>query len=239
MKNYHSPHLERIVDRHLQHWELRNQVSRRRQEERQCTEQLGPYISISRLPYSLGDEVARRCSELLDWQLFDREIVNFIAKDAKTLGQIVESLDEKCRSAMDDWIQTALDGSSLGHLSYLRHLKRVVLTIALHGNAVILGRGAGFFLPPSAGLRVLITSPPAKRRQRLAEANHLSAAKATAALRRLDERRHDFIKTHFPTVTQEMDHHDLILNLDELDIEMCATVIIDAFYSLDRRDSAD
>jgi len=237
MKSYRGPELEKIVGKHLMLWELKRQVNERREREQEAgLEGLGPYIAISRLPYSLGDETARLCAEKLDWQLFDREIVDFIAENAETLGQFVASLDEKSRGAMDDWIQTALDARSLGHLTYLVHLKRVVMTVALHGNAVILGRGANFFLPPEAGLRVLISAPPAQRVQRLAEEQQLSHNQAVKELRRLDEQRRDFLKTHFLAAGQELDHYDLILNTDQLDPDDASTLIVDAFYTLDRRE---
>ena len=236
MKPYRNPELQKLVGKHLANWELRKQVADRLEREPpEVLAGMGPYIAISRLPYSLGDEVAHLCAEKLDWQLFDRELVDYIAHDADTLGQFVASLDEKSRGAMDDWIQTALDARSMGHLSYLRHLKRVVLTVALHGNAVILGRGASFFLPAKAGLRILVTAPPARRLQLLADSCHLTHAQALKELRRLDEQRHDFLKTHFLTVGQELEHHDLIINMDQMDPEAAATLIVDAFYTLDRR----
>jgi hypothetical protein len=239
MKNFRSPNLDKIVGRHLQMWEIRKDVSlRREREESSGLESLGPYLSVSRLPGSQGEEVARLCAERLGWVLFDREIVDHIARDAKTLGNFVTSLDERCRNAMDDWISTALDTDSMGHLSYLRHLKRVLMTVALHGNAVILGRGANFILPPEAGMRVLVTAPPLRRIRNLAGALELSTRKATRELKRLDEQRREFLKTHFLGAGQELDHYDLIVNVDHMTPEDAATMIVDSFYTLDRRSRA-
>lgn len=236
MKHFRSPNLDKIVGRHLQIWETRKQVNQRREQEAESgLERLGPYVSISRLPYSRGDEVARRCAERLDWLLFDREIVDHIARDAKILGKFVNSLDERCRHAMDDWIQTTLDTSSMGHLAYLRHLKRVLMTIALHGNAVILGRGANFILPPEAGLRVLVSAPQGRRAEALAAARDLNAGEATRELKRLDEQRRDFLKTHFRYAAQELDQYDLIVNVDRIDVDTAATLIVDSFFTVDDR----
>ncbi len=239
MKNFRSPNLDKIVGRHLQMWEIRKDVTlRREREESSGLESLGPYLSVSRLPGSQGDEIAKLCSERLGWVLFDREIVDHIAEDANTLGKFVTSLDERCRTAMDDWISTALDTSSMGHLAYLRHLKRVLLTIALHGNAVILGRGANFILPPEVGMRVLVTAPPARRIRNLAAAHELSSHKAVRELKRLDEQRREFLTTHFKGAGQELDHYDLIVNVDLMSAEEAATLIVDSFYTLNRRSRA-
>ncbi|MBN2172058.1 MAG: cytidylate kinase-like family protein [Candidatus Krumholzibacteriota bacterium] len=236
MRQVRTPGLERIVGRHLHIWEIRRQVARRRDAEAAAEAPgLGPYITISRLPWAEGDAVARRVADRLGWELFDRELVNFIARDAKTYAQFVACLDEKSRRAMDDWIQTTLDGASLGHLRYLRHLKRVLITVALHGNVVILGRGANFVLPAEAGLRVLVTGSEKQRRQRLAAVDDLSSRQAAKALRREDGRRLDFLRTHFAGAAREMEHYDLVISTDMLGVEAAATVITDTFYTLDRR----
>lgn len=236
MRQVRTPGMDRIVSRHLHIWEMRRQVARRRDEETAAAAPgLGPYITISRLPWAEGDAVAGRVAERLGWELFDRELVNFIARDSKTYEQFVTSLDERSRRAMDDWIQTALDGASLGHLRYLRHLKRVLVTVALHGNVVIIGRGGNFVLPPEAGLRVLIMGSERRRRQRLAEAKDLSSRKAAKALRQEDGQRLDFLRTHFAAAARELEYYDLVVNTDMLDVEAAATVITDGFYTLDRR----
>lgn len=236
MRGYRSPGLDKIVGKHLQMWEIRKEVRvRREREESSGLAALGPYLTISRLPSCGGEEVARLCAERLGWVLFDREIVDHIARNARTLGKFVTSLDERSRSAMDDWIQTALDTRSLGHLSYLRHLKRVLVTIALHGNAVILGRGANFILPADAGLRVLVTAPTPQRIALLAESGRLSAGEARRELKRLDTQRAEFLRTHFTGAEHEADHYDLIVNMLSMSPDQAATLIVDSFFTLDRR----
>jgi cytidylate kinase len=242
MKTYRSPSLDKIVGKHLQIWETRREVAARRDREAVGAEaqagaeaRLGPYLSISRLPYCQGDEVAACCAEKLGWELFDRALVDHIARDAQVLGKFVESLDERCRGALDDLIQTTLDTSALGNQGYLRHLKRVLMTVALHGNAVILGRGANFILPPEAGLRVLVTAPPACRLANLGQARGLAPVEAARELRQLDLQRRDFLRTHFLAAGQELDHYDLVVSTAQMDVEAAATLIVDAFYTLDRR----
>lgn len=237
MKSYRSPSLDKIVGKHLQIWETRREVTARRAREAGdgTRPAIGPYLSISRLPFSRGDEVAALAAEKLGWELFDRAIVDHIARDAQVLGKFVESLEERCRSTLDDLIQTTLDTGSLGNQAYLRHLRRVLMTLALHGNAVILGRGANFILPPEAGLRVLITTPAGRRLANLSQARGLPAAEAARELRQLDLQRRDFLRTHFLGGGQELDHYDLIVNLDHMDVEAAATLVVDSFYTLDRR----
>jgi cytidylate kinase len=235
MKDYNNPNLAKIAHRHLQIWGLRQDVHRRRSLEPSGDEEcIGPVVTISRIPYSGGHEVARLCAEKLDWQLFDKDIVDHIARNSDTATQFVDSLDERCRQSMNDWIQTAIDVKSMGHMAYLRHLKQVMMIIASHGNAVILGRGGNFILPPEAGLRILVTSPPKHRLGNLMEGEKLTHGKAVTRLKQLDGRRNKFLKTHFLRAGQELDHYDLILNMEHLDPETASTIIVDSFYTHDR-----
>lgn len=236
MKRSGDPNLSGIVHRHIQNWQLRQEVTRRREAETPAgATHLGPYITVSRLPWSRGDEVVEHLTGRLHWPRFDREIVEFIAKDAGIMSQFVDTLDEGCRRAMDDWIQTALDPRSMGHLSYLRHLKRVLFTIAMHGNAIIVGRGGNFVLPREAGLRVLVTAPQKQRARRYAELGKLGLRQAARELDMMDGKREQFLRTHFKYGEHEEEHYDLVINTERVDPERAATVITDAFYTLDLR----
>ncbi len=236
MGSYGDANLHHIVHRHIQNWQLRQEVTRRRETELGETRtKLGPFITVSRFPWSRGDEVSSLLAEKLEWPRFDKEIVEFIAEDAGIMSQFVDSLDEGCRRAMDDWIQLALDPRSMGHLSYLRHLKRVMFTIAMHGNAVIVGRGGNFLLPPEVGLRVLIIAPAKDRARWFAEGESLGLRQAAKELILLDGKREQFLKTHFKPGSREEEHYDLVINMERMDPESAATMIVDAFYTLDLR----
>jgi cytidylate kinase len=236
MGAYGDANLHHIVHRHIQNWQLQQEVTRRRETEiGEASVKLGPFITLSRYPWCRGDDVSRLLAKKLEWPCFDREIVEFIAEDAGIISQFVDSLDEDCQRAMDDWIQMALDPRSMGHLSYFRHLKRVMFTIAMHGNAVIVGRGGNFLLPKEAGLRVLITAPAKLRARWLAESKACGLRQATKDLGLLDVKREQFLKTHFRPSTRAEDHYDLVINMECMDPDLAASLIVDAFYTLDLR----
>lgn len=54
---------------------------------------------------------------------------------------------------------------AMNESAFVRHLVQTVLRLGVHGNCVIIGRGAAQVLPPGSTLRVRLVAP---RNQRIA-----------------------------------------------------------------------
>ena len=65
--------------------------------------------------------------------------------------RLVATLDEHARSELEDWLAEFEGDPDLSSQAYLESLKRVLFTIAAHGNAVVVGRGSNFLLPQDKG----------------------------------------------------------------------------------------
>jgi cytidylate kinase len=109
---------------------------------------VGPIIAISREPGCGGEDIARRIANELGLALYDWEVVHQIAVDARVSEKVVATLDEDHRSELEEWLADLAGGTGLSEARYLESLRRVLFTIAAHGDAVIVGRGANFVLPP-------------------------------------------------------------------------------------------
>ena len=131
--------LERFVDVQLQEW-------RRLDAEKKTP--AGPVIAISREPGCDGEGIARTLAKEFGLVLYDSKIAEEIAKDAQVSERMVATLDEKLRSELDEWLDDFTGGAGLSAHQYLQSLRSVLFAIAAHGNAVILGRGGNFLLPP-------------------------------------------------------------------------------------------
>lgn len=108
----------------------------------------GPVIAISRMPGCDIDLIARRIAEEFGLVIYDSAIVEAIARDAKVSEQMVSTLEDNYRSELDEWLDAFTLGAVMSNDQYLLSLKKVLFTVAAHGSAVILGRGANFLLPP-------------------------------------------------------------------------------------------
>lgn len=171
-----------------------------------------PVITVSRQHGARGGEVARRLAEELKLDLFDREIIQHIAEDAHLSERVVASLDEKDREALADWLSSFAGSSYLSPVGYLLHLTRVVGTIARHGGAVLVGRGAHLILGPGEALRVLVVAPLEFRAATVREREGLSERDARRRIAEVDAERKAFLMKHFHAESDDPCRFDLVVN---------------------------
>ncbi len=108
-----------------------------------------PVVAISREQGCDDTFIAMKLAEELGMVLYGWEIVEQIAADAQVSIEVAATLDEKVRSDLDDWLADMSGVYGLSTDQYLSSLKKSLFSIAAHGNAIILGRGANFLLPPN------------------------------------------------------------------------------------------
>ena len=118
-----------------------------------------PFITIAREPGSGGKIVGQEIAKRLGFTFYDHELIEEIAKSTKLRKSVLDQVDEKGRTALQDLIQGLVNPDYISDITYFTALCRVILSIAYRGNAVILGRGANFITPFAQGLHVYVTAP--------------------------------------------------------------------------------
>ena len=219
-------HMERMVLRQARLWEaLRTAAEASGGPGGKI---MGPYIAVSRDFGSEGKEVAKRLAERLGWQLYDHELVDFIATEAKVRRGVVESYDEKAQSEIESMIRRFIDRHALDPDHYLKHLATVVLTIAKHGRAIFLGRGTRFILPPEYGLRVNFTAPFDKCVENIKQRYDLDHEEAKRRVQKRLEERRAFIRQHFHRDAEDPDYLDLMINTAYLSVDAATEICLKA-----------
>lgn len=188
----------------------------------------GTFITISR-QMGAGHEIPAEAAKTLGWHVFDREIADYIAHEADVRRSVIESLEERSRGQIADWIATFLGRQSLPSETYFKHLLSVILTIAHHGEAVIVGRGANFMLHPAGGLRVRLVASLPKRLESVAASRQTSPEEACHLILESDNERKAFVAQHFHKEIDDPLHYDLVLNTGELPAPLAAQIIVQAF----------
>ena len=186
------------------------------------------YITISREIGSGGEEIARRLAELMDWQVYDRNILNYMSENMNVHHSVLESVDERTRSWIRDRLKPFFTRKSADHidqLSYYRHLGKVLLIIASHGRAIIVGRAAGHVLPRDRGLRVRITAPFKIRCQRYAQSEDITMEAAYDPVRKADKEQRLFLKSFVGKGVEAPEDYDLICNTEKLSPPAVAKLI--------------
>ncbi len=231
MERSRRTNIERLVERQIGMWhtQRRAETEERRLADLRDHEAVHPYVAVSRQVASGGNEFAAALAERLGYQLFDREIVDYIAERANVRVAAVKSLGETWFNAVHDWIASVIDSRFLAADEYARHLVAVVGTIARQGPAVFVGRGVGHFLAPDRGLRVRVVAPLEKRIAYAIEKYEMPEAAARALVIRSDASRAGFTRAYFNVDVSDPLHYDLTINLDRCPIpdavETCVTML--------------
>jgi len=188
----------------------------------------GPYLLISREKGAGGNTVARLLGRRLGWLVFEREIVDEIAKKAHLRRELIESLDERDRKTVRDAIGQWLKPKEIDASSYLGYLRQVVLTLGHQGDVVIVGHGARFMLPPQFGLSVRMVAPIETRIRRIADKTRLSLDDARVEVERSDRERVKLVSRDIGQELTDPLNHDLMINTAAISAAAAAEVIITA-----------
>ena len=175
-------------------------------------------VTLSREPGSGGRLVAAGIAERLRFDLFHQEVIHEMAKSAQVSTRLLESLDEKGVSMIEDWVQSAVQKKYLWPDEYLQHLLKVVGTIAKHGRAVIVGRGANFVLPEAGRFRVRVIAPAAFRAEKVAEQFDLSVDEARRRILKTESDRKAFVRKYFYADITDALNYDIVLNTASMEI---------------------
>lgn len=222
-------HIEELVAKQLELCELRRRLEpeelRTRPPPGNGTT-FGRCLVISRECGSGGSRLARIVGERLGWQVFNREIVEEVARCAHVRQQLIKSVDERVRSGWREWRRRFIEGEGVGRESYLTHLREVILALGHHGNVVIVGRGANYILPLETVVSVRVVAPLDERARRVAARDGISEDKARRLVERTDTERAAFIREVFAREVGACASYDLIVNTGELSLEAATDLVL-------------
>lgn len=188
-----------------------------------------PFITIARSPGSGGKPIAKMVSEKLHFEFYDDKLIEEVAKSAKLRTEILERIDEKTRTAIQDLVHNVLNPDYVPETRYIKHLCKVVLSLAQSGKVVLLGRGSNFITPDALGLHVQVTAPYRVCVSRAVQYEKVSYSKAREIIKEVTEDRRGFVQQYFGKDLFNPIYYDLTINTTHFDIEQSAEMIIQAF----------
>jgi cytidylate kinase len=233
------PHVEAMLERQAKSWEIRRRLAEQGGEasiKAMAHLDEGPWITVSSPAGSGGLELAHALAGALDWQVFDREILATISQNTRTQEAVLAHLDQKAMGPVNEYLARLFDPRIPGRASFHRELVRVIWGLAKQGNAIILGRGANWFLDPRFGLRVRAVAPLDVRAERIAKRDDLDPDAARKKATTRDGEQADFIRQVYDEEIGNPLGYDLILNLGYLDQETAVQLTL---AGLRRRLGAD
>lgn len=185
----------------------------------------GLTVAVSRQAGSRGTTIAQKVADILAWQVFDHDTLDYLAQNDTARAQLLADVPGDAR----EWAE-----AQLAHLQRYHHLNadpdalgliRLVLTVAARGNAVIVGRAAGFLLPPETTVHVRIIAPAEARIAYLAQELRLTRPEAAEEVRTRDERRALFLDRTLARDPSDLTAYDAVVNSERLGVEGAAQFI--------------
>jgi len=190
-----------------------------------------------------GDEVGKLVAEQLGYLCVDEDIVaRAAAQGDLEPGNVADEERRKSfvRRTLDAFAEGGGDALVLGApvaaaMEGLRPadvralIRDTVVETAARGDVVIVSHAASFALDPGPrALRVLVTSSPETRAQRVGAAEGLEQARAARAIKDSDGGRRDYLKRFYSVDQEAPTDYDLVINTDLLSTEQAAAIVVHA-----------
>jgi len=189
-------------------------------------------IALSREAGANGSLIGRAIAERLGWLVYDRELVQHIAEDMGVRTSLIESVDEKHQSWLLECLESFAAASKASESGYVRHLLQTLVSLGIHGECVVVGRGAAQVLPSATTLRVRLFAPFEERVTVISQRLGISRKEAAQWVEKTDGERVRFVKEHFHIDSTDPQHYDLMVNSSRFTVPDCADLVVDAVRRL-------
>ena len=191
-----------------------------------------PVITISSEPGSGGEsQLAPGLARKLEFDLFKRDIIKEISDSAHISAKIMETIGKDRLADVSEHITKVIADRFLWPDLYLEHLMKVIGIIGKHGNAVIVGRGVNFIIPPEERLSIRIVAPLNIRVQNTARALKMQHSDAQRRVLNHESERRAFIRKSFNADASNPNNYDLVINTQGMNIESSINAISDFWTS--------
>lgn len=205
---------------------------------------LPPLITITRQYAAGGSEVARKAAGELGWTVIDNEFVAEVSRRAGLPPAEVAQKEERAPGLLARIARnlaaaspemsagitagtTALPEAEAEEANIVKITERVITEAAMHGRAVLVGRGAQAVLArrPNA-LHVYLVGSRAWRMEMAVEHLGVERDEVEKVLDETDRERDRYVRAHYGRSRQDVAHYDLVLNTERLGFEGAAAVIV-------------
>ncbi|MGC2660039.1 MAG: cytidylate kinase-like family protein [Bryobacteraceae bacterium] len=181
-------------------------------------------VSIEREFGSGGGGIAQALADRLSWAFWDHAITCEIARRLKCDIAAVEKREERLDPTFYRLMKAFMRGSYEGSIEagtgielldaehLAAHFDKLVNDIAKKGSAVIVGRGAPYFLRERTdGMHIFVYAPRAEKLRRL-RAQGREVAEAEGLLDTVDKERAAFVKKYYGKDWPDRSLYHLLIN---------------------------
>ena len=185
-------------------------------------------IAVSREAGARGSTIGRRVGRKLGWQVYDQELLEYMAQDTVARQELFDNLTAPATEWLEARLQQLQREKNISSHADIVSIARVALALGAQGNVILIGRGAGSILPGATTLHVRIVGALEDRIAYMSQLLRLSLVEAAEHVRRRDARRTEFVSTHFHRPPDDVHQYDMVLNSSLLGEDGCAELIAQA-----------
>jgi cytidylate kinase len=185
-------------------------------------------VAVSREAGARGSTIARRAAAKLGWQVYSQELLEHISQEGSFRQTLVENLPPGGLRWVEQRLELLLSEQHLSRHPSVVDMTRIILGLGAQGDVILVGRGAGCVLPRESTLHVRVVATLEDRIAYMSQWLRLTIPEATTQVRLRDERRAEFLATHFHRQVADVYQYDLLLNSSLLGEELCAELIVQA-----------
>lgn len=217
----------RLADRRVTEWFRRQQASTEREHEPDAPDR-APVITISRQYGAGGITVAGDLARRLGppWEVWEKELIEAVASSAQVRTEMVESLDQRSLSWMDEMLRRTFGRDVLDPAAYKKHLAQTLLALSQQGFKIIVGRGANFVLHHALNIRLLASEE--YRVHTTVEREKVTEQEALEKLRAMDHVRADYTRKVFGRAISDPTAYDIVFRVDTLGLGVTEETILAA-----------
>ena len=186
-----------------------------------------PTIIVSRSMGCGGDAIARRVAERLGLDVYGREVLDTVAKQAKVDTTLMAGLNEMAKGGA--WLYATVFGKNVARQDYLKYLVATVRGFYRMGG-VIMGRGSFIILEGRDVFRVRLYGSPEACARRVAEEDGIDLDSARRKVEESNRKREKFVTDMFGRRLTDTANFDLMINTDLYpDFDAVVDTILSAF----------
>jgi hypothetical protein len=188
----------------------------------------GLTIAVSREAGSRGTSICKRAGEKLGWQVYTQDLLEYVTQETTSRQEIIDNLSPAALHWVQEQLECIQSDASVSLHPSLVDTARLILALGATGEVLLIGRGAGCLLPRHSTLQVRIVAPLEDRVAYLSQWLGLTQEEALKQVRLRDQRRADFVETHFHRQAADVYQYDLLLNSTLLGEELSAELLVQA-----------
>jgi cytidylate kinase len=221
--------LERWIQNQMKVWEAEKKVIETEDIPR-------PFITISRQYGCFANDIAEAIAKSLNdlqhtdkWITYDKNLINKIEEQYNISEKIVETIDTKKREEMSELWRTMLSDLP-PQAAVFQKLACTIRSLAIHGNAILVGRGSVIITKGLRfGLHLRFVAPLQYRIHKVMEIQKIKDRLAAEKLiEEKDKQRHEFMTQYIKFDAYDPASYDLTFNIAQFTPEQIAAIVIAA-----------